>query len=80
MLSNSWSKTEGESISQKVMSRVKPDEPLKNKINFAQKKLEFQISKLDGINEKLQKKHDMIFEFYDSIPIHRYTVTNLICK
>ena len=62
MLSNSWSKTDGESISQKVMSRVKPDEPLKNKIDFAQKKLEIQISKLAGINEKLQKKHDIIFE------------------
>lgn len=62
MISNSWSKTEGESISQKVMGKVKPDKPLKNKIDFAQKKLQFQISKLDGINEKLQKKHDVIFE------------------
>ena len=62
MLSNSWGKTEGESISQKVMSKVKPDEPLKNKIDFAQKKLELQITKLAGINEKLQKKHDVIFE------------------
>ena len=57
MISNSWNKTEGETISQKVMGKVKPDEPLKNKIDFAQKKLQFQIS-LDGINEKLQKKHD----------------------
>ena len=55
-------KTGGESISQKVMGKVKPDEPLKNKIDFAQKKLQFQISKLEGINEKLQKKHDTIFE------------------
>ena len=62
MISNSWNKTEGESISQKVMGKVKPDEPLKNKIDFAQKKLQFQISKLDGINAKLQKKHDVIFE------------------
>ena len=62
MISNSWNKTEGESISQKVMGKVKPDEPLKNKIDFAQKKLQYQISKLDGINEKLQKKHDVIFE------------------
>jgi len=62
MISNSWNKTEGETISQKVMGKVKPDEPLKNKIDFAQKKLQFQISKLDGINEKLQKKHDVIFE------------------
>ncbi|MBT8242536.1 MAG: Snf7 family protein [Nitrosopumilus sp.] len=62
MISNSWNKTEGESISQKVMGKVKPDAPLKNKIDFAQKKLQFQISKLEGINEKLQKKHDVIFE------------------
>ena len=62
MLSNSWNKTQGESISQKVMGKVKPDEPLKNKIDFAQKKLQFQISKLEGINEKLQVKHDKIFE------------------
>jgi len=62
MISNSWNKTEGESISQKVIGKVKPEEPLKNKIDFAQKKLQFQITKLDGINQKLQKKHDTIFE------------------
>ena len=62
MISNSWSRAEGESISQKVMGKVRPDAPLKNKIDFAQKKLQFQISKLEGINEKLQKKHDVIFE------------------
>ncbi len=44
------------------MSKVKPDEPLKNKIDFAQKKLQLQISKLEVINEKLQTKQDMIFE------------------
>ncbi len=62
MIRNSWDKVAGESISQKVLNRVKPEAPLKNKIDFAQKKLQFQISKLEGINEKLQKKHDMIFE------------------
>jgi len=62
MISNSWNKAEGESISQKVMGRVRPDEPLRNKIEFAQKKLQFQISKLEGIDEKLRAKHDMIFE------------------
>ena len=46
MISNSWNKAAGESISQKVIGKVKPDEPLKNKIDFAQKKLQFQISKL----------------------------------
>jgi len=62
LISNSWNKAAGESISQKVMDKVRPDEPLRNKIDFAQKKLQFQISKLESINEKLQKKHDVIFE------------------
>ena len=62
MISNSWNKVPGESISQKVMGKVKPDAPLKNKIDIAQRKLQFQISKLSSINEKLQKKHDAIFE------------------
>jgi division protein CdvB (Snf7/Vps24/ESCRT-III family) len=62
LISNSWNKPDGESISQKVMSRVKPDVPLRSKIELAQKKLQFQISKLEVITEKLQKKHDVIFE------------------
>jgi len=62
LISNSWNKTEGESISQRVMGRVKPDVPLKNKIEFAQRKLQFQISKLETITEKLQKKHNDMFE------------------
>lgn len=62
MISNSWNKTEGESISQRVMGKVRPDIPLKSRIEEAQRKLQFQISKLEVINEKLQKKHDGIFE------------------
>ena len=62
MITNSWNKANGESISQKVMGKVKPDEPLKNKIDYAQKRLQLQISKLDSINEKLKKNHDAIFE------------------
>ncbi|EGP93660.1 hypothetical protein MY1_0899 [Nitrosarchaeum koreense MY1] len=44
------------------MGKVRPDIPLKSRIEEAQRKLQFQISKLEGINEKLQKKHDGIFE------------------
>ncbi|MBA0908432.1 MAG: hypothetical protein ITD33_06130 [Nitrosarchaeum sp.] len=62
MISNSWNKEEGESISHKVMSSLKPEVPLKNRIEEAQRKLEIQISKLQGITEKLQVKHDMIFD------------------
>ncbi len=52
MLNSSWNKEGRESISQRVMNKVKPEEPIKNKIDFAQKKLQFQISKLEVINEK----------------------------
>ena len=62
MISNSWDKVVRGNISQSVINKIKPDTPIKNKIDLAQKKLEFQILKLDGINEKLKKKHDMIFE------------------
>ncbi len=51
-----------ESLSQKVFSKIKPEAPLKNKINSAQQKLQLQIIKLDGIHEKLRKKHELIFD------------------
>ncbi len=58
-----WNKSgNGASLSQKVLDKVKPDTPLKNKIDFAEKKLQLQISKLDSIHEKLQKKHDFVFQ------------------
>ena len=62
MRSNSWNKVVGESISQKLMSKVTREVPLKNKIDLAQHKLQSQISKLEVINDKLKRKHDMIFE------------------
>ena len=46
LISNSWSKGTSESLSQKVMGKVRPDEPLKNKLEFAQTKLQSQITKL----------------------------------
>ena len=57
-----WSKDGNEGLSQKVLGKIKPDTPVKNKIDFAQKKLELQIIKLSTINEKLQKKHDHVFQ------------------
>jgi len=62
IISNWENQLSGDSISQKVIDRVKPDVPLKNKIDVAQKKLELQISKLGGITDKLQRKHDYIFK------------------
>lgn len=51
-----------ESISQKVIGKVKPDTPLKPKIDEAQKKLQLQIVKLDSITQKLKEKDDFIFK------------------
>ena len=48
-------------LSQKVIDKVKPDSPLKNKIEVSQKKLQIQITKLESIHEKLQRKHDYVF-------------------
>lgn len=51
-----------ESISQKVIDKVRPDTPLKPKIDEAQKKLHLQIVKLDEITQKLKEKDDYIFK------------------
>ena len=59
---SNWTKNGNEGLSQKVFGRVKPETPIKNKIENAQQKLELQIMKLEGISAKLQKKHDHIFE------------------
>ena len=44
------------------MGRVKPEAPLKNRLDTAQKKLQLQIAKLAEIDTKLQQKNNMIFE------------------
>ncbi len=58
-----WSRNGNEeSLSQKIVDKVKPEAPIKNKIDEAQTKLLFQITKLDGIHDKLQKKHEFVFD------------------
>jgi len=59
---SNWTKNGNDGLSQKVFGRVKPETPIKNKIENAQQKLELQIMKLSGISAKIQKKHDHIFE------------------
>ena len=62
-LTKNWkNKDTGESLSQRVLGKVKPDAPIKNRIDEAQKKLELQITKLNGIGEKLNKKNDHVFQ------------------
>src|SRR5574338_705862 len=58
---NKWNQHK-ESISQKVIDKVRPDTPLKPKIDEAQKRLQLQIVKLDSISKKLKEKDDFIFK------------------
>jgi len=61
-ISDGWDRCGGRGLSSRVLGSVRPEVPLKSRIDLAQKKLEVQITKLDSIQSKLQKKHDMIFE------------------
>ncbi len=58
---NKWN-VQKDSLSQRVIDKVKPDAPLKPKIDEAQKKLQLQIIKLDSISKKLREKDDFIFK------------------
>ena len=51
-----------EKLSQAFMGRVKPEAPLKNRLDTAQKKLQLQITKLAEIDTKLQQKNNMFFD------------------
>ena len=51
-----------EKLSQAFMGKVRPDAPLKNRLDAAQKKLQVQINRLEEIDTKLKSKNDIIFE------------------
>ena len=51
-----------EKLTQAFMGKVKPDAPLKNRLDAAQKKLQVQINRLEEIDTKLKSKNDIIFE------------------
>ena len=51
-----------EKLSQAFMGKVKPEAPLKNRLDSAQKKLQVQITRLSEIDAKLQQKDKLIFE------------------
>ena len=50
-----------EKLSHAFMGKVRPDMPLKNRLDIAQKKLQLQITKLAEIDTKLQQKNLIIF-------------------
>lgn len=59
---NKWVKPQGEGIGHKLMEGVKPQAPLKPRIEEAQKKLQMQISKLDSISGRINEKDQVIFK------------------
>jgi division protein CdvB (Snf7/Vps24/ESCRT-III family) len=61
-LSDKWNDIgRTDNLSQRILDKVKPDVPLKNKIDVAQKNLQLQIVKLDEIGTKIKQKNDYIF-------------------
>jgi len=60
--SNNWDGLKnGINLSQKVFGKIKPDTPINNKIQLAQKQLQDQITRLNGTHEKLMRNHDHVF-------------------
>ena len=59
---NRWVKPQGESVGHKLLEGIKPQAPLKPRIEEAQKKLHMQISRLDAIALRMQEKDKLIFK------------------
>src|SRR5688572_32922656 len=57
-----WVKPQGESVGHKLLEGIKPQAPLKPRIEEAQKKLHMQIARLDTIASRMQEKDKLIFK------------------
>jgi len=57
-----WNETQSESMTNKLLDRLKPQDPLKPRIEEAQGKLQMQLSKLEKISAKLREKDQVIFK------------------
>src|ERR1043165_6086781 len=60
-LSTKWNEPQSESMTNKLFDRLKPQDPLKPRIEEAQNKLQMQVSKLEKISNKLEEKDKLIF-------------------
>ena len=59
---NKWIKPHAENVGNKLLEGIKPQAPLKPRIEEAQNRLHLQISKLDSISMKMQEKDQLIFK------------------
>jgi division protein CdvB (Snf7/Vps24/ESCRT-III family) len=57
-----WVKPQGESVGHRLLEGIKPQAPLKPRIEEAQKKLQMQIAKLDSISSRMREKDQVIFK------------------
>lgn len=57
-----WIRPQAESVGTKILENIKPQPPLKPRIEEAQKKLQLQITKLDNISIKMDSKDQLIFK------------------
>jgi division protein CdvB (Snf7/Vps24/ESCRT-III family) len=61
---NKWNynnRSNGETLKDKLVEAAKPQAPLKPRIEEAQRKLQIQISKLEGMSSKMEEKDKVIF-------------------
>jgi division protein CdvB (Snf7/Vps24/ESCRT-III family) len=59
---NKWIKSHTENVGDKLLEGLKPQAPLKPRIEETQNRLHLQISKLDGMSIKMQQKDQLIFK------------------
>ena len=59
---NKWIKPHTENVGNRLFEGLKPQAPLKPRIEEAQNRLNLQISKLDSISMKMQEKDQLIFK------------------
>jgi division protein CdvB (Snf7/Vps24/ESCRT-III family) len=53
LFSKKWIKPQSQKVGNKILEGVRPNPPLKPRIEEAQQKLQLQISKLDSIASKM---------------------------
>jgi division protein CdvB (Snf7/Vps24/ESCRT-III family) len=56
-----WMKSNEPGVGEKLHDAIKPAGPLKPRIEYAQRRLQLQISKLDSISHKLKEKDQALF-------------------
>ena len=61
-IAKNWREVKNSILSQKFLDRVRPEATLKNKIDGAGKKMEYQILRLEQTHNKLQQNYDNLFK------------------